>query len=126
MRINRRSQLLHDRGERVFEIFVLAPAEGVARHVDARAELAVVVITRGDRFASIRNERIVEQSESALVELGQCAFPIDIDQRSRCLQRTQLFSRYPVLKIHPTTTRQITKNPSVIVRLTPTLTSDDS
>jgi hypothetical protein len=38
----------------------------------------------------------------------------------------QLFSRYPVLKIHPTTARQMRKNPSVIARLTPTPTSDDS
>jgi hypothetical protein len=36
----------------------------------------------------------------------------------------QLFSRYPVLKIHATTARQIAKNPKVIVRLTLTLTSE--
>ena len=40
--------------------------------------------------------------------------------------RAQFFSLYPVLKIQPTIARQITKNPSVIARLTATLTSDDS
>ena len=40
------------------------------------------------------------------------------------LHPPQLFSRYPVRKIHPTTTRQMTKNPRVIARLTPTPTSD--
>ena len=36
----------------------------------------------------------------------------------------QLFSRYPVLKIHATVARQIAKNPKVIAKLTSTLTSD--
>ena len=35
----------------------------------------------------------------------------------------QLFNRYPVLKIQPTTTRQRAKKPKVAARLTPTLTS---
>jgi hypothetical protein len=39
-------------------------------------------------------------------------------------QFRQLFSRYPVLKIHATTARQIAKNPKVIARLTLTLTSE--
>ena len=38
----------------------------------------------------------------------------------------QFLSRYPVLKIQPTTARQIMRNPKVIARLTATLTSDDS
>jgi len=39
------------------------------------------------------------------------------------LTRGQLFSRYPVLKIHPTRARQTSRNPSVIPRLTSGLTS---
>jgi hypothetical protein len=39
---------------------------------------------------------------------------------------SQLFSRYPVLKIHTTPARQATKNASVIARLTPTPTSEVS
>src|ERR1700692_3240214 len=38
----------------------------------------------------------------------------------------QLFSRYPVLNIHATTARQVAKKPSVIAKLTPTLTSEVS
>jgi hypothetical protein len=38
----------------------------------------------------------------------------------------QLFNRYPVLNIRPTIAKQNAKNPSVIARLIPTLTSEDS
>jgi hypothetical protein len=38
----------------------------------------------------------------------------------------QLFNRYPVLNIQPTIAKQNAKNPSVIARLIPTLTSEDS
>lgn len=38
--------------------------------------------------------------------------------------RAQLFNRYPVRKIHATMPRQITRKPSVIARLTSTLTSE--
>ena len=41
----------------------------------------------------------------------------------RWLMGRQFFSRYPVLKIHHTSTMQTTRKPTVMPRLRPTLTS---
>ena len=64
--------------------------------------------------------RLVDAGEEtfALLVIGKMEKELDAS--------AQLFNRYPVLNIQPTTARHSVKNPSVIARLTSTLTSDDS
>src|SRR4249919_2300647 len=53
LRIDRGSKLLHDLGQRIIEILILALTERVARHLDARAESMILSVIVDYLFADI-------------------------------------------------------------------------
>ena len=97
--------------------------------------MSTIVASAGER---VRNHALLSQyGNSSAVICVRREIVVGVDKamrrsliaqyRSRATKVRffrQLFSRYPVLKIHATIARQIAKNPKVIARLTLTLTSE--
>ncbi len=77
LRIDGSPLLLHGLGQRIGEIFILALAEGITRHFDARAKVTIVGIVGGDLFTGFFGERAGNQHKAAPVELRPCPIPID-------------------------------------------------
>src|SRR5688572_18786890 len=76
-RIDGRPELLHNVGEWIVEILILAPTERVARHFDPRAETMLVGIVGGDFFTGFLREHAWKQRKAAFVETSACLFPIN-------------------------------------------------
>lgn len=63
--IERGTKLLDDVGERIREVFVLAPPKAVATHHHAASEVAVVRIEGSQRAALLRFEEMLEDGATA-------------------------------------------------------------
>src|SRR5258707_4386645 len=66
LRVDRSSEILHDLGQRIIEILILAAAERIARHFNSRAKAAVVGVITGDLGATILFEHGREANETPL------------------------------------------------------------
>jgi hypothetical protein len=77
LRIDPGSKVFDDLGQRIVEIFILAPAERIARHFDPRAKSLVIGVIAGDFFAGLLREHAGDQDKSAIIELGPRTLPID-------------------------------------------------
>ena len=78
LRIDPGSKVFDDLGQRIVEIFILAPAKRIARHFDPRAKSLVIGVIAGDFFACLLREHARDQHKSAIIELGPRMFPIDV------------------------------------------------
>src|SRR5580765_2929039 len=70
LRVDRSPEMLHDLGQRIIEILILAAAERIARHFNSRAKAAVVGVIAGDLAATILCEHGGKQREAAFIELS--------------------------------------------------------
>ena len=82
-RIEVAAQLADGVGQRLGEIFVLAPAKTVARHHDGRAEPRIVGIERGDRPARLRRQELWRDRRAIGVEVAFDSPPIEPIDRGR-------------------------------------------
>src|SRR5690348_5306263 len=73
--IDRIPELLNGLGEWIGEIFIFAAAESIARHFNARAKTAIVVVVAGDLVASFRRKYGRDQREATLIELPARGLP---------------------------------------------------
>ena len=73
--IDRIPELLNGLGEWIGEIFIFAAAESIARHFNARAKAAIVVVVAGDLVASFRRKYGWDQREATLIELPARRLP---------------------------------------------------
>src|SRR5262245_50052823 len=78
MRVKGRADPLDDRWQRIIEIFILAPTEGVAFHFDPAAKLPVIAVKRGDLFTCLLRENGANDRKAAFIEVRQRVLPVDI------------------------------------------------
>jgi hypothetical protein len=76
LRIQRRAQPLHARGQRVREIAVLAAAEAVRVHRDRLAERVVARVDRRELRALARTEQVRDARVAPAVEIVGDALPV--------------------------------------------------
>ena len=75
LRVDRSPEMLHDLGQRIIEILILAAAERIARHFNSRAKAAVVGVIAGDLAATILCEHGGEKSGTAVLDMRKYFFP---------------------------------------------------